>query len=213
MKLLFAPKSIRTKFIVPTVLLLVLGMGLSSRISFRQSGKALEHALVGNLQHKVGTIVTILGNHIKDRKIDMQTWCEQSEQVNLLALNATIEAVRAGEAGKGFAVVANEIKDLARQTAEATGKIKQRVETIRTSTSGTSGDIANNVAQASFGIREVNENVAQSSKAAADFAADIGKITHASGEVSNSSGQVDLSATELAKLADQLKTMVGRFKI
>ena len=37
----------------------------------------------------------------------------------------TIEAVRAGEAGKGFAVVAGEIKDLARQTAEATFEIKK----------------------------------------------------------------------------------------
>ena len=49
---------------------------------------------------------------------------EISEQTNLLALNATIEAARAGDAGKGFAVVANEIKELAKQTANATGEIK-----------------------------------------------------------------------------------------
>lgn len=57
-----------------------------------------------------------------------------SSQTNLLALNATIEAARAGEAGKGFAVVANEIKELARQTTDSAGHIRQRIAAIQDST-------------------------------------------------------------------------------
>jgi methyl-accepting chemotaxis protein len=70
-----------------------------------------------------------------------ETITEISEQTNLLALNATIEAARAGDYGKGFAVVAAEIKDLARQTAEATRHIRGTIENIQTSTQATIGDI------------------------------------------------------------------------
>ena len=64
-----------------------------------------------------------------------------SAQTNLLALNATIEAARAGTAGKGFAVVANEIKELAKQTAEATEDIKLRIAGIQNSSGTAIGEI------------------------------------------------------------------------
>ncbi|WUI15771.1 methyl-accepting chemotaxis protein [Kineococcus sp. NBC_00420] len=64
-----------------------------------------------------------------------------ADQTNLLALNATIEAARAGELGRGFAVVASEVKDLARETADATQRVAQQIAGIQASSNAVSSGI------------------------------------------------------------------------
>ncbi|MCA3630655.1 MAG: methyl-accepting chemotaxis protein, partial [Methylobacterium sp.] len=99
------------------------------RLAVEKSGSARSE--VTNLVQAVAGIGTVAGL-IK----------AIAEQTNLLALNATIEAARAGEAGKGFAVVASEVKTLAKQTAQATQDIGDRIAAIQEGVARSSDAIA-----------------------------------------------------------------------
>jgi methyl-accepting chemotaxis protein len=89
----------------------------------------------------ISTMMSELGQAAHEIGKVTETITDISSQTNLLALNATIEAARAGAAGKGFAVVANEIKELARQTANATEDIKAKIAAVQGSTDGAIADI------------------------------------------------------------------------
>lgn len=157
-----------------------------------------------------------------------------SEQTNLLALNATIEAARAGEAGKGFAVVANEIKDLARQTAEATADIKEKIDGVQGTTKETAGEIksitniindineiiatiAAAIEEQATATSEISENVTQSSQGIkvvnqniSEGVGVIGEINVDISSVNTSSDEISQNSQQVEINAQELKKMAGK---
>ncbi len=189
--------------------------------SSEQAGRVTGSAV--NSARKVSESVDALGDSASRIGEVVETINGISEQVNLLALNATIEAARAGDAGKGFAVVANEIKDLARETAEATGEIRERIDGIQGATHNTVieikeirdviGQVNENVSSIAAAVEEqsgttneIASNVNQATAGIREVNETVAQTSSAAGEIAGDIANVNTAAGEISNASHQVDT-------
>ena len=174
-----------------------------------QAGLTLQHGnakmeelklAIGEISRCAGQIHTII-NTIEDI----------AEQTNLLSLNAAIEAARAGEAGRGFAVVAEQVKNLAEESARASGRTTELIETtIAAVDKGITiaDETVANMAEVMQGAKDATEKMGQIAEKLNNEVVHIHEINTTINKVSEVVDSNSATSEETAAVSEEQKAQV-----
>ncbi len=152
--------------------------------------------------------ITALTTKAQEINVVTEVITEISEQTNLLALNATIEAARAGDAGKGFAVVANEIKELAKQTAQATLQIKGQISEIQATTESTSEEIGKSTSiihDVHSIVTNIAETVEEQAGTTRDIADNVTQVSMGISEITNRVAENSAVSNDITREVEEVR--------
>jgi methyl-accepting chemotaxis protein len=156
---------------------------------------------------RMGTAIgKIKGSADETAKI-IKTIDEIAFQTNLLALNAAVEAARAGDAGKGFAVVAEEVRNLARRSAEAAKSTSSLIaESQKNADEGVkvSGEVADILTGIVGKVQKLAQLIGEVSSASEEQTKGIEQIGNAVTQMDKVTQSNAASAEESASASEEL---------